>query len=72
MKEETGGEDAYDAHEDFIIVADGVGGWEDIAIFKSLFSNSKFFMVTLSSSNFFSKSANLSTLELFKFNQSTK
>lgn len=40
LKEETGGEDAWDAHEDFIIVADGVGGWEDIGVDPGLFSKS--------------------------------
>lgn len=38
QKVEKGGEDAWLAQEDLIVVADGVGGWEAYNIDSGLFS----------------------------------
>ena len=37
-KRDKGGEDAWVAQSDLLIVADGVGGWADIGVDSGLFS----------------------------------
>lgn len=38
QKRDKGGEDAYVAREDLLVVADGVGGWGEMGIDPGLFS----------------------------------
>jgi serine/threonine protein phosphatase PrpC len=50
-KQWKGGEDAYFAHDNILVVADGVGGWAEFGIDASLYSKK---LVQLIYENFYS------------------